>query len=134
MKKIKIAFLCVLSAMFILAGCTKDNKNGGNQSDKMTWTALVKTYPFLSKFPTFDGDIENVVHTNYSGLESVAFFDYKCDKSVADTYLKKFASTDFVKTEGVDIYKKEIDGKTYIFTGSYAAGNFGLNFSLDGTN
>lgn len=68
------------------------------------------------------------------GLESVAFFDYKCDQSVADNYLKKFASTDFEKSEYADIYKKKKDGKTYIFTGGYAAGSFALSFSVDGTN
>lgn len=134
MKKVMFALLCALSALIIFAGCSKDDENGITPLDnKMTWTTLVKTYPFLSEFPSFDGEIENVVHTNYGKLESVAFFDYKCDKSVADTYLKKFASTDFVKSEGGDIYRKKVDGKTYIFTCSYAAGSFGLNFSLDGT-
>ena len=135
MKKVMFALLCALSALILFMGCSNDDDNGITPpaKDKMTWATLVKTYPFLSEFPAFDGEIENVVHTNRFGLESVAFFDYKCDKSVADTYLKKFASTNFEKSEVADIYKKKVDGKTYIFTCSYAAGNFGLSFSLDGT-
>ncbi|MGM9763619.1 MAG: hypothetical protein ACI3ZQ_06330 [Candidatus Cryptobacteroides sp.] len=134
MKRITLALLCALSALFIFAGCNKDNKDDQHPLGNKTWTELVKEYPFLSEFPAFDGEIENVVHNNTMGLESVAFFDYKCDKSVTDTYFKKFASTDFEKSEYADIYKKKSGGKTYIFTGGYAAGNFALSFSVDGTN
>lgn len=134
MKQIKLALLCALSVLFIFAGCKKDNKDSGHPLGNMTWTELVKTYPFLGEFPDFDGEIENLNYDKRSGLESVAFFDYKCDKSVADTYLKKFASTDFEKSEYADIYKKKKDGKTYIFTGGYAAGNFAMSFSVDSTN
>lgn len=134
MKKVMFALLCAVSALLVFAGCSNDDEKEITPSGKMTWAALVKDYPFLNEFPAFDGEIENVVHTNYRGLESVAFFDYKCDKAVADTYLGKFASTSFEKSEHADIYKKKVNGKTYIFTGSYAAGSFGLSFSLDGTN
>lgn len=134
MKRITLALLCALSALFIFAGCGKDNKDDQHPLGNKTWTELVKEYSFLSEFPAFDGEIENVVHNNTMGLESVAFFDYKYDQSVADNYLKKFASTDFEKSEYADIYKKKKDGKTYIFTGGYAAGSFALSFSVDGTN
>ena len=111
MKRITLALLCALSALFIFAGCGKDNKDDQHPLGNKTWTELVKEYSFLSEFPAFDGEIENVVHNNTMGLESVAFFDYKCDQSVADNYLKKFASTDFHNSEYADIYKKKKDGK-----------------------
>jgi len=129
MKKFKAALLCALAVLFVFAGCNKDNKDDERPLGNKTWTELVKEYSFLSEFPTFDGEIENVHYDKRSGLESVAFFDYKCDKSVADNYFKKFASTDFEKSEHADIYTKKKDSKTYTFTGGYAAGSFALTFS-----
>lgn len=134
MKRIKLALLCALSVLFVFAGCNKGNKDDDHPLGNKTWTELVKEYPFLGEFPDFDGEIENVHYDKRSGLESVAFFDYKCDKSVADNYLRKFASTDFEKAEFGDSYSKTKDGKTYTFAGGYAAGNFALTFSTYGSN
>ena len=60
----------------------------------------------------------------------VAFFDYKCDASMATEYYAKLASENFLVNPNAEgIYTKTVNDYELIFTGSHAAGNFGMVFS-----
>lgn len=98
---------------------------------KETWATVVKEYPFLEGFPVFDGEVENWQYKELGSMKTLTFFDYNCDKSVSTTYYAKFIPAGFTKSEGSEIYRKTVDKKNYIFTGSYGGGNFGLSFSVD---
>jgi len=129
MKKFIYVLFC--AAALMMCGCNKDNN--GNEPDpaKLTWASLVAEHPFLGEFPPFDGEIENCDSRNLGGAETVIFFDYKCDESVATTYYAKFIPAGFTKSDGSHIYRKTVGNKEYAFSGSYGGGNFGLSFSAD---
>ncbi len=129
MKKYFIMLSCI--AALSLCGCSKEtSKVKEIITNAKTWSALVKDYPFLSNFPEFRGDIENVQHREIGGsLKTVIFFDYACKESVATTYFSSFAPAGFNKSENADIYRKSNGDLEYIFTGGYAAGSFALSFS-----
>ena len=117
-------------------GCGKEGAGdepiiGPAPSGKVTWATVVKEYPFLEGFPVFDGEVENYQYKELGSMKTLTFFDYKCDKSVSTTYYAKFIPAGFTKSEGAEIYRKTVDKKSYIFSGSYGGGNFGLSFSVD---
>lgn len=98
---------------------------------KVTWATILEMYPFLDGFPVFDGEVENLQYKELGSMKTLTFFDYKCDKSVSTTYYAKFIPAGFTKSEGSEIYRKTVDKKNYIFSGSYGGGSFGLSFSVD---
>ena len=98
---------------------------------KLTWATVVKEYPFLDGFPVFDGEINAGHYEKLGSMETLTCFDYDCDKSVSTTYYAKFIPAGFTKSEGSEIYRKTVDKKIYVFSGSYGGGNFGLSFSVD---
>lgn len=98
---------------------------------KETWATILKMYPFLDGFPVFDGEVENWQYKELGSMKTLTFIDKDCDKSVSTTYYAKFIPAGFTKDEGSEIYRKTVDKKNYIFTGSYGGGNFGLHFSVD---
>lgn len=118
----------------MIFGCGKEksgNKPPIDPVEKVTWATVVKAYPFLEGFPVFDGEVENCQYKEFGSMKTLTFFDYKCDKSVSTTYYAKFIPAGFTKSEGSEIYRKTVDKKTYIFSGSYGGGSFGLSFSVD---
>ena len=130
MKKL-LLFICAAMMIF---GCGKEklgNKPPIDPVEKVTWATVVKAYPFLEGFPVFDGEVENCQYKELGSMKALTFFDYKCDKSVSTTYYAKFIPAGFTKTEGSEIYRKTLDKKNYIFSGSYGGGSFGLSFSVD---
>ena len=98
---------------------------------KETWAKILKMYPFLDGFPVFDGEVENWQYKELGNMKTLTFFDNDWDKSVSTTYYAKFIPAGFTKSEGSEMYRKTVDKKNYIFTGSYGGGNFGLHFSVD---
>ena len=131
MKKL-LLFIC--AAMMIFS-CGKEESGNKTVIDpvakKVTWATILKTYPFLDGFPVFDGEVENCQYKELGSMKTLTFFDYKCDKSVSTTYYAKFIPAGFTKSEGSEIYRKTVDKKNYIFSGSYGGGSFGLSFSVD---
>lgn len=131
MKKL-LLFIC--AAMMIFS-CGKEESGNKTVIDpvakKETWATILKTYPFLDGFPVFDGEVENWQYKELGSMKTLTFFDYKCDKSVSTTYYAKFIPAGFTKSEGSEIYRKTVDKKNYIFSGSYGGGSFGLSFSVD---
>ena len=118
--------------MMLVCGCGKEgNKPTIDPVEKVTWAAVVKAYPFLDGFPVFDGEVENCQYKEIGSMKTLTFFDYECDKSVSTTYYAKFIPAGFTKSEGSEIYRKTVDKKSYIFSGSYGGGSFGLSFSVD---
>ena len=118
----------------MIFSCGKEesgNKPSIDPVGKVTWATVVKAYPFLEGFPVFDGEVENWQYKEIGSMKTLTFFDYKCDKSVSTTYYSNFIPAGFTKSEGSEIYRKTVDKKNYIFTGSYGGGNFGLSFSVD---
>lgn len=128
MQKILFGFLGFVAIIFY--GCKNPAVDVDNPLEKVTWEQLVKEHPFMEGFPKFDGDIEGYVYKETMGLESVVFFDYKCDESVATMYYDKLLKAGFT-TEGYDMYKKRTDIYNYDFIGGYAAGNFALSFNCE---
>lgn len=130
MKKYIFALVC--AAMMLVCGCGKEgNKSTIDPVEKVTWATVVKEYPFMDGFPVFDGEVENCQYKELGSMKTLTFFDYKCDKSVSTTYYAKFIPAGFTKSEGSEIYRKTVDKKNYIFSGSYGGGSFGLSFSVD---
>ena len=130
MKKL-LLFICAAMMIF---GCGKEksgNKPPIDPAEKGTWATVVKAYPFLEGFPIFDGEVENCQYKELGSMKTLTFFDYKCDKSVSTTYYAKFIPAGFTKSDGSEIYRKTVDKKNYIFSGSYGGGSFGLSFSVD---
>lgn len=130
----KFIYALAIVAATLVCGCNKENSGNGGGSGEgtgMTWTTLVKEYPFLSEFPSFDGEVENHQYRELSGMKTVTFFDYSCGESVATTYYAKFIPAGFTKSDGAEIYRKTVGKTVYAFTGSYGGGNFGLSFSAD---
>lgn len=134
MKKFFTVLSCVIALSFLSVGCSKDDDEDGDGDVEvttgMTWEKLVEKYPFMGNFPKYEGDIELHQYNKTFGLESVAFFDYKCDASMATEYYAKLASENFfVNPNAEGIYTKTVNDYELIFTGSHAAGNFGMVFS-----
>ena len=131
MKKL-LLFIC--AAMMIFS-CVKEESGNKTVIDpvakKETWAKILKMYPFLDGFPVFDGEVENWQYKELGSMKTLTFFDYDCDKSVSTTYYAKFIPAGFTKSEGSEIYRKTVDKKNYIFSGSYGGGSFGLSFSVD---
>ena len=127
-------FLFICATMMIFS-CGKEESGNKTVIDpvakKETWATILKTYPFLDGFPVFDGEVENWQYKELGSMKTLTFFDYKCDKSVSTTYYAKFIPAGFTKSEGSEIYRKTVDKKNYIFSGSYGGGSFGLSFSVD---
>lgn len=118
--------------MMLVCGCGKEgNKSTIGPVEKATWATILESYPFLEGFPVFDGEVENCQYKELGSMKTLTFFDYKCDKSVSTTYYAKFIPAGFTKSEGSEIYRKTVDKKNYIFSGSYGGGSFGLSFSVD---
>ena len=118
----------------MIFSCGKEesgNKTVIDPVEKVTWATIVKTYPFLDGFPVFDGEVENWQYKELGSMKTLTFIDKDCDKSVSTTYYAKFIPAGFTKSEGSEIYRKTVDKKNYIFSGSYGGGSFGLSFSVD---
>ena len=118
----------------MIFSCGKEesgNKTVIDPVEKVTRATVVKAYPFLEGFPVFDGEVENWQYKELGSMKTLTFFDYNCDKSVSTTYYSKFIPAGFTKSEGSEIYRKTVDKKNYIFSGSYGGGSFGLSFSVD---
>ena len=131
MKKL-LLFIC--AAMIIFSCVKKESVNIpviDPTETKQTWATVVKEYPFLDGFPVFDGEINAGHYEKLGSMETLTCFDYDCDKSVSTTYYAKFIPAGFTKSEGSEIYRKTVDKKNYIFSGSYGGGSFGLSFSVD---
>lgn len=132
MKKFFFIHLCHIDVFRLWQGRAGDELIiGPAPTGKVTWATIVKTYPFLDGFPVFDGEVENCQYKELGSMKTLTFFDYKCDKSVSTTYYAKFIPAGFTKSEGSEIYRKTVDKKNYIFSGSYGGGSFGLSFSVD---
>ncbi len=131
MKKL-LLFIC--AAMMIFS-CGKEESGNKTVIDpvgkKETWATILKMHPFLDGFPVFDGEVENWQYKELGSMKTLTFFDYDCDKSVSTSYYAKFIPAGFTKSEGSEIYRKTVDKKIYVFSGSYGGGNFGLSFSVD---
>ena len=130
MKKL-LLFICAAMMIFSCGKEESGNKTVIDPVEKVTWLTVVKAYPFLEGFPVFDGEVENCQYKELGSMKTLTFFDYKCDKSVSTTYYAKFIPAGFTKSEGPEIYRKTVDKKNYIFSGSYGGGSFGLSFSVD---
>lgn len=126
-----LLFICAAMMIFSCGKEESGNKTVIDPVEKVTWPTVVKAYPFLEGFPVFDGEVENWQYKELGSMKTLTFFDYKCDKSVSTTYYSNFIPAGFTKSEGSEIYRKTVDKKNYIFTGSYGGGNFGLSFSVD---
>ena len=125
MKKL-LLFICAAMMVF---SCVKEESDP--IKTKLTWATILESYPFLEGFPVFDGEVENWQYKELGSMKTLTFFDYDCDKSVSTTYYAKFTPAGFTKSEGSEIYRKTMDKKIYIFSGSYDGGSFGLSFSVD---
>ena len=126
-----LLFICAAMMIFSCGKEESGNKTVIDPVEKVTWPTVVKAYPFLEGFPVFDGEVENWQYKELGSMKTLTFFDYKCDKFVSTTYYSNFIPAGFTKSEGSEIYRKTVDKKNYIFTGSYGGGNFGLSFSVD---
>ena len=126
-----LLFICAAMMIFSCGKEESGNKTVIDPVEKVTWPTVVKAYLFLEGFPVFDGEVENWQYKEIGSMKTLTFFDYKCDKSVSTTYYAKFIPAGFTKTEGSEIYRKTVDKKNYIFSGSYGGGSFGLSFSVD---
>ena len=126
-----LLFICAAMMIFSCGKEESGNKTVIDPVEKVTWPTVVKAYPFLEGFPVFDGEVENCQYKELGSMKTLTFFDYKCDKSVSTTYYAKFIPAGFTKPEGSEIYRKTVDKKNYIFSGSYGGGSFGLSFSVD---
>ena len=130
MKKL-LLFICAVMMIFSCGKEESGNKTVIDPVEKVTWATILEAYPFLEGFPVFDGEVENCQYKELGSMKTLTFFDYKCDKSVSTTYYAKFIPASFTKSEGSEIYRKTVDKKNYIFSGSYGGGSFGLSFSVD---
>ena len=130
MKKL-LLFICAAMMIFSCGKEESGNKTVIDPVEKVTWPTVVKAYPFLEGFPVFDGEVENWQYKELGSMKTLTFFDYKYDKSVSTTYYSNFIPAGFTKSEGSEIYRKTVDKKNYIFSGSYGGGSFGLSFSVD---
>ena len=126
-----LLFICAAMMIFSCGKEESGNKTVIDPVEKVTWPTVVKAYPFLEGFPVFDGEVENWQYKEIGSMKTLTFFDYKCDKSVSTTYYSNFIPAGFTKSEGSEIYRKTVDKKNYIFSGSYGGGSFGLSFSVD---
>lgn len=126
-----LLFICAAMMIFSCGKEESGNKTVIDPVEKVTWATVVKEYPFLEGFPVFDGEVEKRQYKELGSMKTLTFFDYKCDKSVSTTYYSNFIPAGFTKSEGSEIYRKTVDKKNYIFSGSYGGGSFGLSFSVD---
>ena len=126
-----LLFICAAMMIFSCGKEESGNKTVIDPVEKVTWPTVVKAYPFLEGFPVFDGEVENWQYKELGSMKTLTFFDYKGDKSVSTTYYSNFIPAGFTKSEGSEIYRKTVDKKNYIFSGSYGGGSFGLSFSVD---
>ena len=118
-------WVCALLVGVALTGCSKDDNGGAD---------LSKKYPFLNDFPSYDKEIDMNTHNTTMGMESVAFYDYKCDKAEFATYSKKLEDAGF---EGGPVaegqlsssYRKKTDKAELIVTMAYATGNLAVTLS-----
>ena len=129
MKKFIFALSC--AAMMLVCGCSKESHGDQNHVTcpvESDWSGLVKAHPLFVGFPEFTGRIQNPLYSDLGdGEETIVFIVYNCKEDVATDYCKRLASFGFAKDDSWK-YTKVADGITYIFTGTYSSGNFGLNF------
>lgn len=133
-KAIKIGLALCLCTLTMMA-C--HSKTGGTDVDNVNkvqkWADVVKTYPMLLDFPAYEYEMENVQYSNSHGLESVTYFDYKCEKSCYDNYVKTIQSSNFAGNDyGTNAnYSLEKDGATLRITMSYSGGSFTCQYSKE---
>lgn len=132
-KAIKNCLVLCLCALAMVA-CKSGGTDVENVNKVQKWAAVEKTYPMLQDFPAYEYEMENVQYSNEHGLESVTFFDYKCEKSCYETYKKKVEGTSFtvIGDYGDNAsYRQEKDGATLMITMSYSGGSFTCHYSKD---
>ena len=135
MKKVIKQCLALCLCALTMAAC--NSKTGGTDVDNVNkaqkWADVEKQYPMLSDFPTYEYEMENVQYSNSHGLEQVTFFDYKCEKSCYDNYVKTIKSSNFAGNDyGTNAnYSLEKDGNTLSITMSYSGGSFSCQYSKD---
>ncbi len=133
----KVIKQCLTLCLCALAMAACNSKTGGTDVDNVNkaqkWAAVVKQYPMLSDFPAYEYEMENVQYSNIQGLESVTFFDYKCEKSCYDNYVKTIESSEFTGNDyGTNAnYSLDKDGATLRITMSYSGGSFSCQYSKD---
>lgn len=131
MKKFIFALSC--AAMMLVCGCSKESHGDQNHVTcpvESDWSGLVKAHPLFVGFPEFTGRIQNPLYSDLGdGEETIVFIVCNCKEDVATDYCKRLASFGFTKDDSWK-YTKVADGITYIFTGTYSSGNFGLNFHV----
>lgn len=131
MKKFIFALSC--AAMMLVCGCSKESHGDQNHVTcpvESDWSGLVKAHPLFAGFPEFTGRIQNPLYSDLGdGEETIVFIVYNCKEDVATDYCKRLVSFGFTKDDSWK-YTKVADGITYIFTGTYSSGNFGLNFCV----
>ncbi len=104
-----------------------------NVNKVQKWADVEKQYPMLQDFPAYEYEMENVQYSNISGLESVTYFDYKCEKSCYDNYKKAIESSKFTGNDyGPSAkYSLKKDGVTLGITMSYSGSSFSCQYSKD---
>lgn len=133
MKKLYYMLFAALTVM-TLTCCGKDDNDeltNGISTKEKSWATLVETYPFLSAFPAYDGEIDIHNYNNSFGSESLSFFDYDCERAGFDAYKAKVESAGFTQKSAMESgnqsslsYEKENpDGKLSAII-TYSGGNF----------
>lgn len=137
MKKMMM-WVCAALVAVALTGCNKDDdgeeKDDDTQVESTTWADLAKKYPFLADFPSYDKEIDMNTHNTTMGMESVAFFDYKCDQIEFSTYSKKLEDAGFtggpvMEGQLSSTYRKKTDSAELTATLAYATGNLAVTLS-----
>ena len=116
-----------------LLGCDDkskdDDQTPGGQLSETTWEAEVEKYPFLSNFPAYDGELDNHLYDETSGVLQYIIMDYNCDESFKTDYCAKLTAAGFVDESGYGIYKKESTAYKLTASVSYSGGTLGLSLS-----
>ena len=127
----KKSMFCMLLALLVI-GCGKgkendDTDNSGGMKGT-TWAALVTEHPFLGDFPAYDNIIDNYTYNKTFSLESVAFFDYDCDKAEYAKYAGKLEAAGFeanpnMPSETSAIYSKTTESADLSVSMAYTTGS-----------
>lgn len=75
MKKLYF-LLFTLMTVVTLTCCEKDEKGdltGDSSTNEKSWAKLAETYPFLSAFPAYDGEIDIHNFNDSFGMEALSF-------------------------------------------------------------
>lgn len=131
----KLYFLLfTLMTVVTLTCCEKDEKGdltGDSSTNEKSWAKLAETYPFLSAFPAYDGEIDIHNFNDSFGMEALSFFDYDCEKANFDAYKSKIETAGFTQKSAIESgnqsslsYEKEVTDGTLSAIISYSGNNF----------